>query len=50
MNVVSGSQSGFGALAVLFTLMSNLSLDWLNNVDCIMEQTGQCVVLMCDAQ
>jgi hypothetical protein len=40
VNVVSGNQSGLSALAVLYRLMSNLSLDWLNNVDCIVELTG----------
>jgi len=44
---VSGNRSGLSVLAILYRLMSNLSLDWLNNVDCIAELTGRYVVLMC---
>ena len=40
MNSLSGNQSCIGALAVLYRLMSSLSLDWLNNVDCIVELSG----------
>jgi hypothetical protein len=46
VNGVRGNQSGLSALAVLYRLISDLSLDWLNNVDCVMELTGRRVVLM----